>query len=91
MPSAKVPPVTSRHLRMWLRSVEGPMLALDLPPTDHRIVIGKHCDYLIGQGVAHAFSKEGLYILSGPVPTVLNDLFTPGEAARVDGDIDPKP
>ena len=51
MPSAKIPPV-SGHLRVWLRSVEGPMLALDLPATDHRIVLGKHCDYLIGKGVA---------------------------------------
>ncbi len=67
------------------------MLALDLPGTDHRIVIGEHCDYLIGNGVAHAISKEGLYILSGPVPSVLSDLLTPGEAARVDRHIGPKP
>ena len=88
MPSAKIPP-GSGHLRVWLRSVEGPMLALDLPATDHRIVLGKHCDYLIGQGVAHAFSKEGLYILSGPVPTVLNDLGKPGGDTRADGQIGP--
>jgi hypothetical protein len=49
------------------------MSALDLPATDHRIVIGKDRDYLIGNGVAHAFSKVGLYILSGPVPAVLKD------------------
>lgn len=60
------------------------MLALDLPATDHRIVIGKQCDYLIGNGVAHAFSKEGLYILSGPVPTVLHDLSAPSENVRRD-------
>jgi hypothetical protein len=65
------------------------MLALDLPATDHRIVLGKHCDYLIGKGVAHAFSKEGLYILSGPVPTVLNDLGKPGGDATADGHIGP--
>ena len=65
------------------------MLALDLPATDHRIVLGKHCDYLIGKGVAHAFSKEGLYILSGPVPTVLNDLGKPGGDTRADGQIGP--
>ena len=91
MPSAKVPAVISGHLKLWVRSVEDPMLALDLPATDHRIVIGKHCDYLIGNGVAHAISKEGLYILSGPVPSVLSDLLTPGEAARVDRHIGPKP
>jgi hypothetical protein len=41
-------------------------------------VIGQNRDYLvllIGDGVADAVSKEGLYILSGPVPTVLNDLL----------------
>jgi hypothetical protein len=65
------------------------MLALDLPATDHRIVLGKHCDYLIGKGVAHAFSKEGLYILSDPVPTVLNDLGKPGGDGRTDSEIGP--
>jgi hypothetical protein len=65
------------------------MLALDLPATDHRIVLGKHCDYLIGNGVAHAFSKEGLYILSGPVPTVLTELRSPGGDARAEGHIGP--
>jgi hypothetical protein len=49
------------------------MFALALPATDHRVVIGKDRDYLIGNGVAHAFSKVGLYILSGPVPAVLKD------------------
>jgi len=65
------------------------MLALDLPATDHRIVIEKHCDYLIGNGVAHAFSKEGLYILSGPVPATLNDLCDPREGTRIDGHVGP--
>ena len=89
MPSAKIPPVVG-HLRVWFRSVEGPMLALDLPATDHRIVIGKQCDYLIGNGVAHAFSREGLYILSGPAPVVLNDLRDPREDTRADGHIGPE-
>jgi hypothetical protein len=48
-------------------------VTLDLPATDYRVVIGQHCDYLIGNGVAHAFSKEGLFILSGPVPAVLRE------------------
>jgi hypothetical protein len=47
MLSAKAPPVPSGYLRLWVRSVEGPMLALDLPATDHRIVIGKDRDFLI--------------------------------------------
>lgn len=46
MLSAKAPPVPSGYLRLWVRSVEGPVLALDLPATDHRIVIGKDRDFL---------------------------------------------
>jgi hypothetical protein len=72
-PSAELPPVTFGYLRLRLRSVEGPLVTLDLPATDYRVVIGQHCDYLIGNGVAHAFSKEGLFILSGPVPAVLRE------------------
>jgi hypothetical protein len=83
MPSAKVPPV-SGHLRVWLRSVEGPMLALDLPATDHRIVIGQDCNCLIGNGVAHVFSKAGLFVRSGAVPAILQDLHTLGGATRVE-------
>jgi hypothetical protein len=91
MPSAKLPPATSGYLRLQLRSVEGPLVTLDLPATDHRIIIGKYCDYLIGKGVAHAVSKEGLYILSGPVPTVLNDLLISDDHTSVDGQTSPSP
>ena len=73
-PSAELPSATSGYLKLRVRNVEGPIVTLDLLATDHRIVIGPHCDYLIGNGVAHSFSKEGLFILSGPVPTVLKDL-----------------
>jgi len=76
---------------LQLRSVEGPLVTLDLPATDHRIIIGKYCDYLIGKGVAHAVSKEGLYILSGPVPTVLNDLLISDDHTSVDGQTSPSP
>jgi hypothetical protein len=67
------------------------MLPLDLPATDHRVVIGKRYDYLIGKGVAHTISKQGLYVLTGPVPAVLGDFLPPDEAAKVDGQIGPKP
>jgi hypothetical protein len=69
MPSAKL-----SSLKLRLQSVEGPLVTLDLPATDHQIVIGRHCDYLVGNGVAHAFSKEGMFIVSGSAPTVLKDL-----------------
>jgi hypothetical protein len=74
MPSANLPPATSGYLRLRLRSVKGTLVTLDLPATDYRIVIGPNCDYLIGNGVAHSFSKDGLFLLTGPVPAVLQDL-----------------
>jgi len=85
MPSAKrlLPPAQVGFLQMRVRSVEGTLVALNLLATDHRIVIGQDCDYLIGNGVAHAFSKEGLFIRSGPVPITLKDLHL-GEATRVE-------
>lgn len=83
MPSAKVPPAQVGVLQLRVRSVEGPIVTLTLHATDHRVVIGQDCDYLIGSGVAHAFSKEGLFIRSGPVPTMLKDLGALGEATRV--------
>ena len=54
-----------------------PLVTLELPATDHQIIIGQDCDYLVGQRMAHAFSKEGLFIVSGPVPT-----FLKGEKAQ---------
>jgi hypothetical protein len=81
MRSAKVvPPANIGCLQLRVRSVEGPIVTLTLFSTDHRIVIGQDCDYLIGNGVAHAFSKEGLFIRSGPAPTILKDLGALGEA-----------
>ena len=85
MPSPKiVPPAPVGFLQLRIRSVEGPLVSLALLATDHRIVIGQDCDYLIGNGVAHAVSKEGLFIRSGPVPTMLKDLHALGEATRVE-------
>jgi hypothetical protein len=82
MPSAKRlrPPAQVGFLQMQVRNVEGTLVALNLLATDHRIVIGQDCDYLIGNGVAHAFSKEGLFVRSGPAPTMLKDLAALGEA-----------
>ena len=83
MPSPTiVPPEPVGFLQLRVRSVEGLLVSLALLATDHRIVIGQDCDYLIGNGVAHAFSKEGLFIRSGPVPTMLKDLGALGEATR---------
>jgi hypothetical protein len=48
-------------------------VTLTLFANDYRIVIGQDWDYLIGNGVAHAFSKEGLFIRSGPAPTILKE------------------
>lgn len=85
MPSAKLlhPPDQFGFLQLRVRSVEGTLATINLLATDHRIVIGQDCDYLIGNGVAHAFSKEGLFIRSGPVPIMLKDLHL-GAATRVE-------
>ena len=80
MPSAKVPLAQVGFIQLRVRSVEGQIVTLTLFATDHRIVIGRDCDYLIGNGVAHAFSKEGLFVRSGPAPTMLKDLAALGEA-----------
>ena len=86
MPSTKLllPPAQVGFLQMRVRSVDGSLVALNLLATDHRIVIGQDCDYLIGNGMAHAFSKEGLFIRSGPVPVMSKDLHALGEATRVE-------
>jgi hypothetical protein len=84
MPSAKVPLAQVGFIQLRVRSVEGPLVTLTLHATDLRVVIGQDCDYLIGNGVAHAVSKEGLFIRSGPVPTMLKDLHALGEATRVE-------
>ena len=86
MRSAKplLPPAQVGFLQMRVRSVDGSLVALNLLATDHRIVIGQDCDYLIGNGVAHAFSKEGLFLRSGAVPAILQDLHTLGGATRVE-------
>lgn len=65
-------PVTG-HLKLRVRTVEGPLVTLELPPTDYHVVLGQACDYLVGYGVAHAFSKDGMFILSGPVPALLKE------------------
>jgi len=62
-PSATPPSVTSACLRLRVRSVEGSLVTLDLVATDHRIIIGQRYDYLIGNGVVHAFSAP--YTRSG--------------------------
>jgi hypothetical protein len=83
MRSAKVSPAKVGRLQVRVRSVGGPLVTLTLFATDHRIVIGQDCDYLIGNGVAHAFSKEGLFIRSGPAPTILKDLGALGETTSL--------
>lgn len=86
MPSAKRlrPPAQVGFPQLRVRSVEGTLVTLNLLATDHRIVIGQDCDYLIGNGVAHVFSKEGLFIRSGPVPIMFKDLHALGKATRVE-------
>lgn len=84
MPSAKLllPPAQVGFLQMRVRSVEGTLVALNLFAIDHRVVIGQDCDYLIENGISHEFSKEGLFIRSGPVPVISKDLHAFGRGSR---------
>ena len=76
MPSAKLllPPDQVDFLQLQVRSVEGTLVTLNLLATDHQVMIGQDCNYLIGNGIAHAFSKAGLFIRSGPVAVLSKDL-----------------
>ena len=61
MPSVKSLTPVVGHLKMGVQTVEGPFVTLESPAADYRIIVGQHCDYLVGRGAAHAFSKEGLF------------------------------
>ena len=40
---------------------------------------GDASNYLVGFGTVHEFSKEGLYLRSGPAPAVLGEVPAEGE------------
>lgn len=73
MSTNSIPQKTAECLKVRVRTVEGPLTTLELLATDYHVVIGRNRNYLIGFGVAYAFSKEGMFILSGPVPAVLKE------------------
>jgi hypothetical protein len=73
------PPLISARMSLQVRTVEGHFTVLSLPATDHRIVAGDASNYLVGFGTVHEFSKEGLYLRSGPAPAVLGEVPAGGE------------
>jgi len=73
------PPLISARMSLQVRTVEGHFTVLSLPATDHRIVTGDASNYLAGFGTVHEFSKEGLYLRSGPAPAVLGGVPAGGE------------
>lgn len=73
------PPLISARMSLQVRTVEGHVTVLSLPATDHRIVTGDASNYLVGFGTVHEFSKEGLYLRSGPAPAVLGGVPAGGE------------
>lgn len=86
MPSATQPPnPVGSTLQLRVRTIDGGLVTLKLSATDHRIVIGEDCDYLVGNGMLHAFSKDGVFIRSAVVPALLKGLQAIGEAVRVEG------
>ena len=66
-------PLVSARMSLQVRTVEGHFTVLSLPAIDHRIVAAETCNYLIGFGTVHEFSKEGLYVRSGPAPALLTE------------------
>jgi hypothetical protein len=73
------PPLISARMSLQVRTVEGHFTVLSLPATDHRIVSGDGSNYLVGFGTVHEFSKDGLYLRSGPAPAVLGGVAAGGE------------
>jgi len=73
MSPSKQPPAISGRMCLQVRTVDGRSTVLNLPATDHRIVSGETSNYLVGFGTVHEFSKEGLYVRSGPAPALLNE------------------
>jgi hypothetical protein len=53
-----------------VQRIDGSAVRLSLSSAGWHIVEGPRRDYLIGDGVPHAFSKEGCYEGSGPVPPI---------------------
>jgi hypothetical protein len=64
---------------LQVRTVQGQSTVLSLPATDYRIVSGETSNYLVGFGTVHEFSKEGLYVRSGPAPALLNEALPAGD------------
>ena len=71
--SKQAPAVTGR-MHLQVRTLDGQTTVLSLPATDHRIVAGEARNYLVGFGTVHEFSKEGLYVRSGPAPALLSEV-----------------
>lgn len=74
MSPSKQPPAVTGRMCLQVRTMDGQITVLSLPATDHRIVPGEERNYLVGFGTVHEFSKEGLYVRSGPVPALLNEV-----------------
>ncbi len=79
MSLSKQPPAVSGRMSLQVRTVEGDFTVLSLPATDYRIVTGETANYIIGFGAVHEFSKEGLYVRSGPAPAVLSESVSTGD------------
>lgn len=65
---AAVPGIARVNIRV--QRIDGSAVTLSLSSAGWHAVVGQRRDYIIGDGVAHAFSKEGYYEGSGPVPPV---------------------
>ena len=79
MSLSKQPPAVTGRMCLQVRRVDGQITVLNLAATDHRLVAGDDRNYLVGFGTVHEFSKEGLYLRSGPAPALLNEVSSSGD------------
>ena len=55
-------------MKIRVQRNDGSMVTLTLSTAGWHIVVGQGRDYILGDGVAHAFDKEGFFEGTGPVP-----------------------
>jgi hypothetical protein len=63
-----IPGIARVNIRV--QRIDGSAVTLSMSSAGWHAVVGQRRDYIIGDGVAHTFSKEGYYEGSGPVPPV---------------------
>jgi len=61
---------TVARMRIQVLGADGSSVTLALATTGWHTVVERECGYLIGDGVAHVFTRDGYYAGTRPVPTL---------------------